>query len=202
MAKRFGSNKLLADWQGKPLICRILESTEDLFGKRVVVTRHKEVADLCRSLSIDVILHNLPNRNDTVRLGLEILGDGMQACMICQSDQPLLTRKSIIRLAEKSKSESSSVEDNIRFAEKSQSAEIDSRDKIWRLAYGDTVGTPVLFPAWTFEELKNLPEKKGGGYLMKQYPDLVGVVQADSIYELQDADTPEELQRLLTVCKG
>ena len=40
MSKRFGSNKLLADFHGEPMIMRILRATDGLFTRRVVVTRH------------------------------------------------------------------------------------------------------------------------------------------------------------------
>lgn len=45
-ARRFGSNKLLVDFHGEPMIMRILAATEGLFACRVVVTRHQEIADI------------------------------------------------------------------------------------------------------------------------------------------------------------
>ena len=41
LAKRFGSNKLLAEFDGKPLLCRAFAVTEGLH--RVVVTRSTEM---------------------------------------------------------------------------------------------------------------------------------------------------------------
>lgn len=46
LGRRFGSNKLLADFGGEPMICRILDATEGIFRRRVVVTRHEEIARL------------------------------------------------------------------------------------------------------------------------------------------------------------
>ena len=86
LGKRFGGNKLMADFHGKPMIQRALDASEGLFAKRVVVTRHEQVAALCRKQHVDVVLHDLPNRNDTVRLGLEALGD-LDACMFLPGDQ-------------------------------------------------------------------------------------------------------------------
>ena len=37
-----------------------------------------------------------------------------------------------------------------------------------RPSYEDTPGAPVVFPAWTFPQLRNLPEGKGGGWVMEQ----------------------------------
>ena len=45
LAKRFGSNKLLADFDGAPLLCRAFAATEGLH--RIVVTRSAEVKALC-----------------------------------------------------------------------------------------------------------------------------------------------------------
>ena len=71
LAKRFGSNKLLAEFDGKPLLCRAFAVTEGLH--RVVVTRSTEVQTLCEECGIPVLHHALPFRSDTVRLGLEYL---------------------------------------------------------------------------------------------------------------------------------
>jgi len=53
MGTRFGSNKLMADFRGEPLVCRALQATEGLFDRRVVVTRHGEVQKLCRELGVE-----------------------------------------------------------------------------------------------------------------------------------------------------
>ena len=74
MGKRFGGNKLMADFGGQPMIARILAATGGLFARRVVVTRHGDVAEYCRKQGAEVIAHDLPHRNDTVRLGLDAVG--------------------------------------------------------------------------------------------------------------------------------
>ncbi len=174
MGKRFGGNKLMADFRGKPMIQRALDATEGLFSRRVVVTRHESVAELCREQNVDVILHDLPNRNDTVRLGLEALGD-LDACMFVPGDQPLLRRETVAMLLDIWK---------------------ESPECILRPAYEDTEGSPVLFPSWAFPELKNLPEGKGGGAVIKNHPHDVRRVCVANPFELADADTPEMLELL------
>lgn len=179
LGKRFGGNKLMADFHGEPMIQRALDATVGLFTKRVVVTRHESVAALCREQNVDVVLHNLPNRNDTVRLGLQALGD-LDACMFLTGDQPLLRRETVAILLENRK---------------------ENPDKIIRPAYEDNEGSPVLFPAWTFPELKALPEGKGGGVVIRNYPhDVLRVSIADP-FELADADTPQMLEMLKGLCR-
>ena len=177
--KRFGSNKLMADFHGKPMIQRSLDATDGLFSKRVVVTRHKQVAALCREQHVDVVLHDLPNRNDTIRLGLEALGD-LDACMFLPGDQPLLHRETVAMLLESRK---------------------EHPDSIIRPVYEDTEGSPVLFPSWAFPELLNLPEGKGGGVVIKNHPHAVHHVSVADPFELADADTPDTLETLKALAR-
>ena len=96
LAKRFGSNKLLAEFDGKPLLCRAFAVTEGLH--RVVVTRSTEVQALCEKYGIPVLHHAHPLRSDTVRLGLEYLlprFPAMSGCVFLPGDQPLLTRETL-----------------------------------------------------------------------------------------------------------
>ncbi len=178
LGKRFGGNKLMADFHGKPMIQRALDATAGLFARRVVVTRHEQVASLCREQHVDVILHDLPNRNDTVRLGLEALGD-LDACMFLPGDQPLLRRETVAMLLESRK---------------------ETPDSIIRPAYEDTEGSPVLFPSWTFPELMTLPEGKGGGAVIKNHPHTVHRVSITDPFELADVDIPEMLETLKGLC--
>ncbi len=178
LGKRFGGNKLMADFHGKPMIQRALDATEGLFSRRVVVTRHESVAELCRAQNVEVVLHDLPNRNDTVRLGLEALGD-LDCCIFLPGDQPLLRRETVAMLLENWKGNSNS---------------------ILRPAYEDTEGSPVLFPSWAFPELRNLPEGKGGGFVIGNHPNDVLRVFVANPFELADADTPETLELLKGLC--
>ena len=67
LGKRFGGNKLMADFHGKPMFLRAVEATEGLFDARVVVTRHGDV-DCCmfvpgdqpllRRCTVEIMLEN------------------------------------------------------------------------------------------------------------------------------------------------
>ena len=180
MARRFGSNKLLHDFHGEPIMVRILRSVKQAgIHCPIVVTRHPEVVALCDAEGIPAILHGLPKRSDTVRLGMEYL---LEACpelggiMFAASDQPCLRWQSIAALCAALEREPESIH---------------------RLSFGETVGNPVLFPRSTFEELRHLPEGKGGGAVVKAHPELVRTVEAADARELVDVDTPEILQSLL-----
>ena len=97
LARRFGSNKLLADFGGEPMLCRVLRATEGI-SPRIVVTRSEDVHRLCVSLGVPVLLHTLPHRSDTVRLGLDALLREMPSlcgCLFAPGDQPLLRRETV-----------------------------------------------------------------------------------------------------------
>ena len=174
LGRRFGGNKLMADFYGEPLICRALDATEGIFSRRVVVTRHPEVEALCRDRNVPVLLHELPLRSDTVRLGTQAVGD-RDGCLFCPGDQPLLRRETVASLA---------------------LCAVNGKSFIWRTAFGDTPGAPVLFPRWTFPELLTLPPGQGGGFLIKKYPGQVRSVPVRDARELMDADSPEDLSAL------
>ena len=103
LSQRFGSNKLLAPFCGEPMLCRAFAATDTpKLSARIVVTRSDEVAQLCRSRNVPVLLHDLPGRNDTVRLGLSALLEQVPelfGCMFLPGDQPLLCRETVRLLA-------------------------------------------------------------------------------------------------------
>lgn len=190
LGTRFGSNKLLAEFQGKPLIEHCLEATEGIFERRVVVTRHQEIQELCRNREIPVIYHSLPYRSDTVRLGLEAVmkmesgssGDEqqMEACLFCPADQPLLRRETVASLT---------------LCAAGTKADTDCR-YIWRVSSDGREGSPVLFPAWAYEELCSLPEGKGGGFVLRAHAEQVRLMNVQDSWELADADRPADLERM------
>ena len=175
MGRRFGGNKLMADFRGEPLICRILGATQDIFRRRVVVTRHRDVADLCEGLGVETIFHDLPHRSDTIRLGLERM-DEMARCMFCAADQPLLRRETVKALALSC---------------------VNASDDIWRTAHDGEQGNPVVFPDWAFEQLRHLPDGKGGSVVIKKYPQRLRMINVGDMYELKDVDSPEDLNELM-----
>ena len=175
MGKRFGGNKLMADFGGQPMISRVLAATEGIFDRRVVVTRHEDVAAYCRERGLEVVLHDMPNRNDTVRLGLEAVGK-VDGCLFCPGDQPLLRKETIEALVNGWKN---------------------APEFIWRTAFENQPGAPILFPRWAFSELLTLPEGKGGAFLAKKYPERVRLHPVRDPYELMDVDTQDTLRELL-----
>lgn len=192
LARRFGSNKLLADFGGRPLLCRAFDATDTpLLAGRIVVTRSVEVEALCKEHAVPCLLHALPSRNDTVRLGLEALlaqQPGLAGCMFLPGDQPLLRRESVEAL--------------VRAFNSSAQTQKETERSIFRLAFQvendpePLIGSPVLFGSGYFSALRTLPEGKGGSVLLRKHPEQVSHVFTAHREELADADTPEALRKL------
>lgn len=181
LGKRFGGNKLIENLEGKPLIKWVLDSTENIFDRRIVVTRSKEVKNLCDSLEIESILHALPNRNDTVNVGLSEIMDEVDYCFFTPGDQPLISRESVYKLVNEAKNHS---------------------DKIVRTGYKDRVGAPIGFPKTYFAKLLDLPIGKGGSYVARSHPEIVRVVKMHDECELWDIDTMADLDIIRNKIKG
>jgi molybdenum cofactor cytidylyltransferase len=101
---------------------------------------------------------------------------GIDRCMFATSDQPLLRKETVAALSLASKNDSNA---------------------IWRTSCEGTHGSPVVFPRWSFPELLDLPEGKGGGFVVKKYPEHLHTVNVRDMYELKDVDSPEDLSELL-----
>lgn len=173
LGKRFGGNKLMADFGGEPMIARAIAATAHI-PNRVVVTRHADVAAYCRKRGIPALLHEFPYRSDTVRLGLEALPN-VEGCIFCPCDQPLLRAETVSALI---------------------AMHAESPDMILRPMADGQPGAPILFPKQFFPELLNLPRGKGGSYVVKSHPEQVKYLPIADAFELMDADTPEALEQL------
>ena len=196
LSRRFGTNKLLADFCGQPMLCRAFDATATPgIAARIVVTRSEEVQALCRAQGVPVLLHSLPGRNDTVRLGLSALLEQLpelSGCMFLPGDQPLLRRETVEAMTERF------CQERLYPAEwqKETEREIFRLGAVAENGPAPLVGSPVLFGSSFFPELLALPENKGGNVLLKKYPAQVRTVCIADSAELLDADTPEVLQQL------
>lgn len=196
---RFGGNKLMAELCDAPLVGHVVRATDGLFSRRVVVTCHADVALLCETLGAQVILHDEPCRNDTVRLGMEAM-DGCDTVTFVQGDQPLIRPASIaalLRAAERDAAESDVAGVAKHDAVGCNAAE-NGVARIWRTSFDGVPGAPVLFPSWAFDELRSLPRGKGGGFVAKAHAEYVRTIEVSSEWELFDVDTRDDLERLQT----
>lgn len=142
-----------------------------------------------------MLLHSLPGRNDTVRLGLSALLEQLpelSGCMFLPGDQPLLRRETVEAMTERF------CQERLYPAEWQKETE----REIFRLGFrvrndpSPLTGSPVLFEKGLFQELLTLPQGMGGSVLLRKYPAHVHTVYIADRNELADADTPEALAQL------
>ncbi len=100
LSARFGQNKLLADFAGKPLACHAMDAMRAVPAARcAVVTGYPAVAQLARQRGLDVIENDAPQLGQahSIHLGVRAM-EAMDAAMFLVGDQPLLTAESLRRL--------------------------------------------------------------------------------------------------------
>lgn len=197
LSKRFGSNKLMASFFDKPLIGSVIDTVNNVpfFDEILVLTRSEDVFEYCNLLGVNALIHKLPNRNEAVNLGLKYMINkvpDLDGCMFVLGDQPLLHGKTIEKMC-------------IKFNEDKQLSEqantiiqaccIQMENATCNYVR-TTIGSPILFDKKYFDELLNLPNKKGGNYVVCNHPEYVRYVPVDVPEELMDVDTPDDLEAL------
>ena len=194
--RRFGSNKLLAQFQDKALVSYALEATAKYpFAERLLVTIHPEVKTISEACQVPALLHSLPGRGQAIRLGLDTLlreyevkesalssdklSKELLGILFCPCDQPLLQAESIEKLCE------------LFLKHPEHICRLVGDDK------GDEIpGAVVIFPKRCFQGLLSLPEKAGGSYLIKKDSLPILTVSVENPLELFDIDTPSDLDYL------
>ena len=169
-SSRFGSNKLLAQLGGKPVLNHVLDSLpHGRLYRTVVVTVAGAVPGLCGA--IPVRLNESGLLSESVRRGIAEM-DGLDGCLFVMGDQPLCTSASMERLLDS-------------FARAPQA--------VHRLSHNGVPGSPVLFPAALFPRLAALTGEASGMTAVRGSGTPVILVPADHESELWDMDTPKAL---------
>lgn len=178
--KRFGANKLLVEFEGRPLIERILDNVPaERFFRTIVVTRYAEIAVAAAERRFSIVENTMERdeASDTIGLGLGALPPGIDGALFLVCDQPNLKPSTIARLCE---------------------AYCETPDRIIAPVCGGNRGNPVIFPNALFNELRSLPAGKAGGFVIASHQALLRLVEFDDPTEFYDVDTPEDL----SLCKG
>ena len=91
----FGGNKLLADWQGRPLAAWALDAVP-AGTAAVVVSQYPAVLEMARQRGFAAVENDRPEEgvSRTIRLGLEALSESDGALFLV-ADQPRLRRETV-----------------------------------------------------------------------------------------------------------
>lgn len=172
-SSRFGENKLLRDFLGKPLFACVLEAAAGVFDKTAVVTGYEPVKGYAENLGFLPVENKQPELgiSHTIRLGLEELKN-CDGVVFTTADQPLLSKETFSHLKR-------------AFAE--EPAYI-------HCVFADgKMGNPCLFPKEFFSELAALEGDAGGKAVIGRHEDRLRLHFVDE-KELLDCDTPSAME--------
>lgn len=198
-SRRFGSNKLFYELDGKSMYRHLLErliEIKDRYNKLksdspvidiTVVTRYREILDYCACIpDCHAVLSPDSEKgiSYTIKAGIMAVQEqkktGMQDYyMFAVADQPYLKSQSVIKLIDKVLENKG----NIRLT--------------FSLRCGDAVGNPCVFHSSLISQLLSLKGDKGGRSVAKKH-DCVYVDIADEL-ELMDIDTLSNSKHTVTL---
>jgi len=174
--KRFGSNKLVALYEGKPLYERAMDAIPaEKLDRVIVVTGCEDILAEAEERGFETVLNDRPEDGVslTIRLGLaRAMELGADAAMFMVCDQPRLTRGSVAKLIDAFRADP---------------------DRIALMADGSRRGNPAIFPEAYFGELCDLPEDAGGSLVICRHEDRLTLHQIGDPRELVDVDRREQL---------
>jgi CTP:molybdopterin cytidylyltransferase MocA len=177
---RFGGDKLLAPFRGRPLIestlCELREAPLD----EIIVVVGAEGEKL-RAISTAYGARTVENPDwaegisTSVRRGLSACGPRARAAVVALADQPLVGAEAVERLVEA----------------------FEGGAEVAVATYGGELRNPVLFARgiWPLLE-RELSGDEGARVALKRYSELVTEVPCDDVADPADVDTVEDLRRL------
>jgi len=179
-SQRYGTNKMLANLLGKPLIDYILSNIPiERFDECITVVSNDEVLDRVKPYNMKIVYNDNPDRGigSSIRLGIEALSN-VDACMFCVSDQPMLTTKTITDMI-----------DNYQ------------EGTIYSLSHESERGNPVIFPSSVLDELANLKKGEFGTKVIYSHKDILVLHETNDETQLIDIDTHENLLYVKSLIK-
>ncbi|MEO6607014.1 MAG: nucleotidyltransferase family protein [Aestuariivirga sp.] len=182
-SSRMGSNKLLADMGGRPLIMRTVQNIlASQVNKVFVVTGHQsdEVKAALQSEEVEFAYNSefASGLASSVREGVAVAKD-FDGVLVCLGDMPLVSPQILDKMIE-----------TYDFAQ--------GRDLVVP-TYEGKFGNPVLWGSRYFPELAALRGDRGARELIDRYRErVIGIEVGDEAVAL-DADTPEALAHIKSI---
>lgn len=178
LSRRMGSNKLLADLGGRPLVAHVVAAIAAAEWPRPIVVTGHDAAPIENALSGHAasFVHaedHAVGLSRSIAAGVSKIPDDWGAVAICLGDMPLIRPATLRGLAEHAR-----------------------HDAIVVPAYAGRRGNPVLWGRRYFGSLRSLDGDAGGRGLFTRYATNVVEVASDDPAVLVDADTPEALADL------
>ena len=204
-SRRFGKNKLLVEWNGRPLyeygLNTLKEAVKDRTDSEIllvsqypnILQAHPEVVCVYSPKSTEGLSWSIRAGIECV-LGREQKREQQQECrrlpdwqegdhwlLFLTADQPLVEKETIQNLLLQA--------DN---AERLTSG----KTRIIRARYAGKEGSPVLFHASLIPELQQLSGDEGGRSVIRAHREEMEFVDAAEERQMTDVDTVEDLEKL------
>lgn len=176
-----GSNKLLAEVAGKPMVAHAVDAALASQARPVVVVVGNEAARVRAALG-DRPVRIVENPefaagiSGSLKAGLRALGDAVDGALVCLGDMPLLSAAALDRLI-------------------AAYNPVEGR-AICVPTWNGKRGNPVLWSRRFFAEMSELEGDVGARHLIGSHADLVCEVAMADDAVLTDIDTPEALAAL------
>lgn len=177
---RFGGGKLLAEFDGRPLILAALDALAEAPVDETVVVLGAEAGEMrgiCEPYGVRIVENADWERGQStsVLAGLRALGDEARAAVVLLADQPLVGTEAVGRLVEA----------------------FEEGAKVAVATYGGRRRNPVLFSREVWPLLEDeMTGDEGARSVLRRYPELVVEVPCDGVGDPADVDTREDLRRL------
>ena len=172
LSERYGRNKLLEKLDGREIILHTAGNLKEAGFRPLAVTRNGEILRLMEREGIDCVLHDGPKKSDTIHAGLSHLEPEAAGYLFMPGDQPL------VRMAEQGKEALDLRPVKIGLAGQAYGAE--------QMSLIHSLPTEeVTIPLYSLvgEELK-----------AERIP--CDLTEAAFAWELWDADTPENMEKI------
>jgi molybdenum cofactor cytidylyltransferase len=178
LARRMGRQKLLLELRGKAVVRWSVEAVVPHVAEVVVVTGNDDdgVRAALDGLAVRFAVNPRPQagQGSSIAVGMAALKPWTAAVLIALGDQPRLPEGVIAALLQ---------------------AHAETGKAIVAPVYRGVQGTPVLFAAEVFAELRALDGDAGARAIVQARPERVARVAIDAPMPL-DVDTPEDYARL------
>jgi len=177
-SKRMHANKLLLDFQGKPLIAKTMYLIDNQdFDQQLLIAQDNTLNDLANEYNFTFIHNQHPEKgqSESLKLGVQAAHKG-NSFMCFVADQPCLLDSTVKSLLHHHK---------------------EQPDKIIVPYCNGINRNPTIFPACYLEELLSIEGDVGGRKILKGNPDKIFPVPIEDELSFFDIDTPKAYEFIL-----
>lgn len=184
LSRRMGANKLLLDYNGKPIFQHVLDAIQQSNAAEIIVVSSKISIDKISDIvGASIMLVDNPDyetgMTSSIQKGIE-RSNPNNGMMICLSDQPLMTAADYNRVID------------------AYTTSFEQDEKVIVVPFKENKkGNPVIFSPTYRTAILNHNEQEGCKGIIQNNPNHIVKVNFESNAILTDVDTPESYKKLI-----